>query len=179
MKLLLISLFIASSSLQSIAQRIVENKIDEFTGSTVITTSNHSLFVKGLGTEGASYRLQKIDGITILRMRYGRSKVFSVPEGGSIIFLLENGETFTMRSTDYRISEPNSTSDALVPNWSASISYVSEDDPTLETLEANRVSKIRIYLSDEYEDYEIKPKIAAILQRAVKLVNETSVRGSR
>lgn len=151
------------------AQKItIESKVDEFTGSTIITSSNLSLYVRGLGSETISYRVQKIDSNTILRIAYGTHDVFSVPEGGELMLLLDNKETFTVYSVDYDIAEPNFSAG---PKWSARLSYISVADPQLKILEKNKVTKIRFYFTGGFREYEIKPKMADILMKAVTMVN--------
>lgn len=174
MKLLLLFLMASTSGY---SQYVAVNTIDEFTGDRKIQvncmTGNHwgesDKVTKGLFNHvylTAQYIQSKNSDIGIkfftLNIKNQTSGTCLSKENGKSIFLFEDKSTLECK----QISETTCKSADLLANYAI-------DSEELSILITKKLQKIRIYTTDGYVDYEIKPEKIEALQQTFLVLKQT------
>jgi hypothetical protein len=154
------------------AQKIVENKIDDFTHDSVKVTSWAPL-VNNFGPNmKMRTRVWVIGenlflGVTLVRP----GPDMEMTEGANLMFKTQAGNIITLRNSKDQLSCTGCAARGLygsnAPGLVLSFPVSRED---MRILAAQRVAKIRIDLVDGYWEHDVKNKLAEKLQKQIGLV---------
>ncbi len=171
MKQFIVIIFIATLSFSLNAQKLVENKIDEFTKHTVKRTSWEDLLYSMKGN--AYFRISKINDSYFFDLKYADGTVFSIDKNAELMLKLDNDSIFKLTNLEFTITSNGAGAIGLAGSnrEGISVSYVSFNDPKFITLINHKVKKFRINTTSGYIEDEVKPKFAEKIVTAVKLVN--------
>lgn len=157
------------------SQKLIENKIDEFTKQSVQKTSWETLFST---MEGTSYfRTSKIDNILFIQLKFRlnegfETKAFSIEKDQELMFKTKEEEIISlknMKSTTTCVG-----CGAISFNASKALGidvYYQINEEQFNTLKNVPIEKIRIYTDIGYKEFEIKKKNALLLSNSLKLIN--------
>lgn len=180
MKYFILTLF----SLSCFSQNISTNKIDDFTGDHVITTSfskgNKFKFSDAIDKEkslffSAGYYNTKSTGlefycITLMLSLHTQKTTCLSDNGSKAIFLFDDKSTFEF----IYLSKTECGSSTLSGTF-----YAAKDKEDIENTKDNfiklstkNVSKIRIQTTEGYIDYEIKPEDTEWIKNHFKIILE-------
>lgn len=167
----LIYVFILTFFTQSVfSQTLVENKVDEFTKTSVKRTSWDVICAKsGLYVYSRASKLNESRIIT-LRIMMGTS-VFSIRKDAKLMLKLSNDSIVTLYNSEYALSCRGCGSINIVGynNPGVSVDYfISKTD--YQTLLESRVVKLRVYASDGYSEGDIKKKNSEEIYKQLKLI---------
>jgi len=167
--LLLITLILSVLSLQSFAQKLEENKVDDFTNKSIKKTSWEVLYTTF--TANAYFSISSIDRIKYFDFRYQNGSVFSIDNGQELMFKLDNGDILKVQNLKYTLTCTGCGAKGLTGSGTQGIevSYPFTDEQK-EILKAHKVLKIRFYTNDGYVENDIKDKVADKIQQAIKLI---------
>lgn len=164
-KFFLILMLVPLISSYSHAQKIVEDKIDEFTNTSVKRTSQEVLF--RAFTEGFGYCIARINQSTFMEVYFSMGRVFAIDEGAELMFKLSDGSVVTLFNSKYDLSN-------LYSMGGSSYYYVRLTFPLRETeikaLKSTPISKLRIYTTDGYFERDVKEKAAKKFIKCLSLV---------
>ena len=166
---LLVVTLIWTSSL-TFGQKLVTNKIDGFTNSSIKRTSYERL---NWSTSFVGYfRISKINENTYfdLKMMINTS-VFSINKGQEIMFKFFSGEIIKLPNIEYAITCTGCGAKGFAGSEGQGIkvSYILEKEQ-FEKLKNNIVETVRIYTTDGYVESSIAEKYYKKLQKALILV---------
>lgn len=154
------------------AQKLEENKKDEFTNNVVKRTSWEPL--KQTMKDYYFFRITKINEVTYFdfKMMVIGGKVFSINKGQELMFKLSNDEIVKLSNLEYTISCKGCGAKGLSGSEAEGIqvSYIIEES-LLEKLKSGLVVKLRVYTTDGYREEDIKEKNAATIKAALTLVD--------
>jgi len=177
MKKILLLLFIFPTML--FAQKIEENRKDEFKGTSIIGTSYETLIAKGStwlsNQTTVKYRFVKINGTygIQVKMVYNQGKVFSIDKDAELIFKFNDGTITTFNAVDYAVANEGG---AATGAWGSAlygvfVSFLSVEDPNLDNILNKTLTGARIYTDEGYvEDVAIKDKVASVFNNSIKLI---------
>lgn len=146
-------------SLPIYSQKIIEDKIDDFTNKSIVRTewekisSNSDLYL--------NVRISKIDGTCFLELKFFPKGVSSIDTKDDMSFMLESGEVINLRSTKYQLSNYGDGAIGIIGSQALGFHIdclVSEAD--IQKFKNNLIKKIRINKSEGYAESDIKPKFA-------------------
>jgi hypothetical protein len=153
-------------------QKLKENKVDEFTGRIIKSTSLEYIvneqpmfgnpFIFGI-------QIERIDSLIVLKAELQLRGVFSIRKDQDLMFKLEEGKMVTLKNNEYVISERYG--DRQIAHINYVIGYINEGSETLELMKNYKVAKLRIYTSDGYIDKEIKEKNQDIIKKCIEIVD--------
>lgn len=166
--LLIISALCSTQTL--FAQKLKENKVDEFTKNSVKRTSWETLTTNMQFT--AQYRLSQINKDKLFDFKIIQGgKVLGMKKGEEMMLKLENGEIVTLTSLESATSCVGCGSTNIVGSAAQGISVTySLSDEAYSKLTGNKVDKVRIYTTDGYLEKEVKDKAANTLQTTLSLI---------
>ena len=154
------------------AQKLVEDKTDEFTKTYVKRTDWCPLHKKkGSARPHRSYfRISKLnDDVYFDLMMMLNNQVYSIKEGDQIMFLFEDKSVVTISNLKHTVSEIGGGTDQYggSANYGTTTSYkLSKED--IEKLSKGWITKFRIYTSLGYsefeEDYNLNPHLKKCLE---------------
>ena len=158
------------------AQKIKVDEIDKFTKQHKVFTTEAAL------REGMDFQAyifgQKYDNDCYLTVRLSigsgkTGKVFSVPEGASMIFVLDNDETLDIKNAEYELSSIGAAAKGLSGSQSfgAVIKY-KLNEQALKVLAQQKIKAYRIYLSDSYIEADANERQSERLYKIVNLIND-------
>lgn len=162
-----IGLFIVQSIA---AQKIAENKVDEFTKNTVKRTSWEA--IQRTSTLTAYCRVSKINDVVYLELRCMLGGyVFAIDKGDKLMLMTDTDSVITLLNGKYEISckgcgSINITGSAL---QGAELSYLVSNDE-FNFLLNNRVKKLRLYTTKGYVEAELKDKFSETLMKEFALI---------
>lgn len=176
MKYLIVSLLVLSS-LSLKAQRIEENKIDDFTKTRVTRTSWNYLYKSGgwvplwLGV-----RVSKINDTYWLNLKImNGGHVESILEGAKFMLMLSNDSVVELANSAYAISCTGCGAIGFVGSagqgLAADFMIRNNDVPSLMN---NPIKKVRIYLSDGYEEGALKGALVDLIMDDIKMINNVN-----
>jgi hypothetical protein len=154
-------------------QKLVENKIDDFTHQRVVATSWNP-FVKNFGPNlKMQTRLWTDDETTFLGVKLMRpGPDMEIKEGAELKFKTEGDSIITLRNSKDQYSCNGCGAMGMLgtdaPGLDLSF-YIRRDQ--LQFLATHRVLKVRIDLADGYWEHDVKDKLAARLQKQISLLN--------
>ena len=164
------SILILLSSVQSFAQKIVENKIDEFTKHSVKRTSWDGLTRIG-GLNDSFTRLEKIEDTYWLNLKMMSSNVNSINKDAELMLMTVTDSIVTLYNHEFQITCTGCGSIGLVGSSGQgfNISFLISEDK-VEYLMKNAVKKIRIYTTDGYIDKEVPEKNQKKFMKQLELI---------
>lgn len=165
----IILLILIFSSLTGYCQKIVENKIDDFTKKSIVRTDWENL--SGMTSLHFSTRVSKIEETGYLSIKIFTQGVTSVTKDHEILLMAENGEILTLHSLEYVISGYGDGANGLIGSKVLGMNItcvLSEKD--INFLKDNVIKKVRINSSNGYMEEALKAKKASKLQDMMKLV---------
>lgn len=166
-KILLLTFSLISFS--SFSQKIVENKIDDFTKKGIVRTDWENL--SGMSSLHFSTRISKIDDKGYLNIKVFTQSVTSVTKDHDILLMAENGEILTLHSLEHVISGYGDGANGIVGSKVLGLHItcaLAEND--ISFLKNNIIKKVRINSSNGYMEDDIKAKNGKKLQQMVLLV---------
>lgn len=163
-------LLICCISVSAFGQTLVENKIDEFTNSSIKRTSWERFLRPKNGS--AFFRFSKINENTFLDFKYMDGRVFSIDENAQMMIKLEDGTIFTIYNLKYVITTLGGGAIGLIGSEAPGIntSYISDLDPDFNILSEKKISKVRFYTSRGYLENEVRPRDAEKIIKAISLI---------
>lgn len=170
MKRILILLFLLPTS--TFAQRIVEDKIDEFTKSHKVYTSWERLLYNFDGN--SFYRFRKIDSLILFDFKYQKNgNVQSIPTNASFYFKLSNDSIIELKCIEGVVSGKGDGAIGISGSgmYGLNAKYkITRNE--IEKLKIADLSKVRFYLRDSYIEFEVNKKYSTIFKAALILLNE-------
>ena len=175
LKIILFGLIFLTPKL-SIAQTIVENKIDEFTNHKIVRSSWETLNISWKYT--GYFRISQINETMYFDLKMGiaegmsKGKIFSIGENQEIMFKIESGEIIKLKNLRHEVTciGCGAIGHAGSGGYGLSVSFVLPKE-NAEKLKNNKVVKIRIYTTDGYVEDDTKEKHAEKIRIALKLFN--------
>ena len=164
-KILLILLFIFS--INSFAQKIEKNELDEFTKDLIIETEWQTLTSEFGGY--SYFRIKKINDFTFLELRFFlKDGFYSIKKGDKLMLMKENKDVFEIYAIDHYISCIGCASVGLVGSKAFGIrpAYIISEE-SLNQLKKSKIIKFRIYTADGYRDFELTEKKDKRLKDAI------------
>lgn len=154
------------------AQKIVEDKKDEFTGAIVKRTN--WIQVAGGAFEATFYiRAGRVDSTNYLYLRiiYGSRIVYSIPEGAKLMLKMQDASVITLENTEYQLSTRGGGAIDLIGSDApgTKTTYPVSDEDVAKLINTP-IIKLRCYLSDSYFEDEIKDKKAKQIQQLFSLL---------
>lgn len=167
-KLLLLAAWVLP--LCATAQKLVENKVDDFTKAKVKRTTWEPIC-----REAGFYAYAKASSINdqnILSIKFmGKGSVYSISEKDQIMIMLQNDSIISLNCMKYTLSCKGCGATGLVGSnaygISADYAFTSEQRDFLIN---NKVKKIRVYTSVGYSEGEIKEKFAETFIKELELI---------
>lgn len=152
------------------AQRLVENKVDDFTKKAVKKTSWETICRKGSFWTYA--QASKVDSFRYLRFKImSNYDVYSVNENDELMLKLDNDSIITLKCLKYTISCRGCGSIGLVGSAAPGIEVIfSLNDPEYETLLHRKVVKMRLYTSKGYMEADMKESLSDVLIKELQLI---------
>lgn len=150
-------IFLSTASIYS--QKIVENKVDEFTKNSIIRTDWEKLY--GSLDIWMSSRLSKIDDSYFIQIKIITKKVTSVSADENISFMLDNDEIINLKNIKHTISCYGCGATGLAGSQALGIEIgcnINSDD--MEKFKSHTVKKIRINTSGGYLQEDINEKLS-------------------
>jgi len=166
---LLITTMLTIISLQSFAQKLEENKVDDFTNKSVKRTSWETLYTTF--TANAYFRISNIDNTKYFDFKYQNGTVFSIDNGQELMFKLNNGDIVKVVNLNYTLTCTGCGAKGFTGSGAQGIevSYPISDEQ-LKELKANKIVKVRFYTNDGYVENDIKDKAAEKIEQSLSLV---------
>lgn len=152
------------------SQKLVENKIDEFTKHAVKRTSWEILMEK-FGTT-IYIRFSKIDSIEVLDLKIMLGgKVFAVSDGETLMLKLSNDSIMKLNTVSYEVACIGCGARGLPGSaaYGVHVKYII-DETNHELLKKYKIKKVRLYTTDGYHEEEVTKKRESILQETIVLV---------
>jgi hypothetical protein len=162
--------FLILITISSFGQKIEENKIDEFTKTSIKRTSWETLNMTMSYT--AYFRISLIENIEYFDLKLMIPyKSVSISEGQNIMFMLENNEILTLKNlkTAYSCTGCGARGFSGSAAPGVSISYLINTDQ-IKLLKANKIKKIRIYTNDGYIENELKDKFDNFIKNSLLII---------
>ena len=161
------------------AQKIIENKVDEFTDISIVRTDLNTLISKGSSwvqnKTTVKYGFVKTNGSIQLniKMVMNGGDVFSINEDDRIIFLYENGNKSEYYPLESVVAGQGDASTGLWGSelWGVNTYYNSETG--FSDLLKNKISKIRIYTDEGYIEDDVKSKLDKEIKKSLELIIKT------
>jgi hypothetical protein len=155
---------------KSFGQKLEENKVDDFTKSSVKRTSWES-FYSSLGSGNAHFRFSLVGDSETFDFRLMRDKVFSIDKDMQIMLKLDNGDIVTLNNLEYTITCNGCGAVGFAGSQAEGIDVrYPIDKEQVAKLKAGKVVKVRVYTGDGYIDQDIKDKNAAKITAALNLL---------
>lgn len=153
------------------AQKIVENKIDEFTKHRVIRTSWEELAYKFNGSMYAHTRLSHIDSIYFLELKYVGNSTNGMMEDAEFMLKLSNDSIVTLRNLKYKLQCTGCGAIGINSAGRLGLDVDFKITPEqLRLLSNNNIVKVRIYLSGGFIEEEISNKDGGKLPKQAALI---------
>lgn len=155
----------------SYGQKLEENKVDDFTKSTIKRTSWETLNSTMKFT--AFFRVSKINDAEYFDLKLMMlNKIFSITEGQEIMFKFDDDEILTLKNSKTAVTctgcGARGFSGSAAPGISVSYQMNKEQKALLAT---KKITKIRIYTSDGYIENDLKEKFDESIKKSVVLVD--------
>ena len=154
----------------NIAQNIVENKVDEFTKTSIKRTSWENLTSSIIYT--TYFRFSKINNELFFDLKLIDGTVFYISEGQEIMFKLSNDEILTLNNFKSEHTCTGCGAKGFVGSTGNGIqvSYPLNKEH-FELLKKYDVLKIRIYTSEGYREDELKTKNLKKFKKGLSIID--------
>lgn len=157
-------------SINALGQKIVEDKVDDFTGDSILKTSWETINMSNKFT--AYCRISKInkDFFFDLKLMIGGT-VFSIDEKQNLMFKLDNDEIITLSNLKYSITCNGCGAKGIIGSQIQGImvSYPINKEKIIKLKKYNTL-KIRIYTNDGYVENELKSKHSKRIKKTMSLL---------
>lgn len=152
------------------SQKIVENKIDDFTKNKVVRTDWEKICVS---RDLYLYsRISKIDESYYIEMKIPTNYVTSIDTNDDVSFMFENNEIINLKSTEYKITCYGCGSIGLAGSAALGLGFSCKiSNLDIEKFKNSLVKKIRIYKSGGYSEDELKSKNSEKLKAMFVLIS--------
>ena len=153
------------------AQKIVEDKVDEFTKKHVKRSSWENF---GFSSGFSGYtRVEKIDGTIWLNLRFMTGGVVAMKDGAKFMLMTKTDSVITLYNNTYEISCSGCGAIGLVGSAAQglNVSFMLPESKIVYLIQ-NGLKKIRLYTTDGYVEREIKEKHVKSLLRQLELVSQ-------
>jgi len=170
MKKAVLVLLLATITQSLLAQKIVKNEVDEFTGHSVKETSWTTFTSK---SKLYSYtRLRKVDNTCFLGFKMvTKGVVCSVKEGETLFFKLSNNEIMKVTNLDHEITSVGAGAASV--SWSNVLGLhlkCSLNKDQIAKLNKHNIVKVRVNTSVGYIEAELKEKQSLKFKKALALL---------
>lgn len=165
------TIILFSFSLIAFSQTIIEERIDEFTGDTIVRTSWETLHA---GFDFASYfRVTWInsDFYFELKLMVAGGKVFSINKNDEIILKFNDGSIMKINAMKYGITSIGAGARGLSGSnaMGLEMNYFLQNR-NIKILDKKLIEKMRIYLTDSYIECKLSKRNSKKIQNAVKML---------
>lgn len=168
MKKLVLFIFLLSLSLCSYSQKITKNTTDEFTGSSLVQTSDVDV------TDDFWCSVTKVNSVYILNLYFnGGDNTYTSEKDDELLLKLKSGEIISLKNREIVSSEliKNTINGIYYSHFTISPTYII-DTEQLNKLKNNPIQTIRLSLSRKKADGVVTGKHA---QKLMKLFNLLSI----
>lgn len=151
------------------SQKIVENKVDEFTKKSIVRTDWEK--ISSTSELYLNVRVNKIDSISFLELRFFTNGVASIDKNHDISFMLDNGEIINLHSAQYEISNYGDGAIGIVGSNVLGLGIeclLTETD--IEKFKNHTITKVRINTSVGYFQNDVKSKFSEKFKGLFQLV---------
>jgi hypothetical protein len=169
-KTLLILIILVNITLRSIAQKLEENKKDDFTNDSIKHTSWET-FCSSF-TINSHFRMSQINNQKTFDVKIMLDKMFFIDEDAKMMLKLASGEVVTLQNL--KAAKTCSGCGAIgfrgseAPGIEVVYPMTKED---VEKLKANKVVKVRIYTSLGYLEEDVKDKNSEKIGKSLTLLD--------
>ena len=152
-----------------LGQSIAEDKIDEFTKTSIKRTSWESLTSSIIYT--SYFRFSKINDDFFLDIKLIDGNVFSIDEGQKIMFKLSNDKILALQNLEHQITCTGCGAKGFVGSTGQGIqvSYPLNKE-NFDMLKEYDVLKIRIYTSEGFREGDLKTKNLKKFKKGLSLI---------
>jgi len=169
MKKASITIIILLITVLGYSQKIVEDKVDEFTKDKIIRTDWEKLSNKqNIYTNS---RVSKINDTYYLELRVITTSVSSINTNDDISFMFDDGTIVNLHSTEYHITGYGDGAIGLIGSSALGFSIdclLSTTD--IEKFKSNSIVKFRINKSEGYSESEVSKKHSGIIKKMFQLI---------
>lgn len=158
--------------LLSTGQKIVENRVDDFTHHKIVRTNWEALVQKFGGHNIIHARMSRINDAIFLDYRFMYDgSVIAVDEGANLMIKTDGDSVVTLKNMRYQISCKGCGTTGFTGNGlqGLDLSFPLTGDQAHYLL-LHKAVKVRIYTTDGYIEDEVKEKSAGILIGEIKLI---------
>jgi len=170
-KYIQLALLLILFSTSLFAQKIKKREVDKFTKNKVVKTSWETINADLKFT--CSIRGTKINESYYLdfKIMMGMGGVFAVPDGESIMLLLENEEVIKIHNPEHTISSVGAGATGMMGSGSDGVFLsckVAQEQ--LESIAKSNITKVRIYTTDGYVEANINNRKAKKANKVIDLI---------
>jgi len=155
------------------AQKIEENKIDEFTKHHILRTSWE--FLSHAGGFYTHVRISNIEKTYYLDFKWIHDgEVDAIPEGSKMMLKMDNDSIVTLTTLQSAVScrGCGAVGFAGSTGYGYELTFVI-DEKALDELDRSTIKKIRIYTPDGYVEHEIKGKNSSLVVNELALIHNS------
>jgi hypothetical protein len=176
MKMIAISIAIITANTLT-AQTIKEDKLDEFTKNRVKRTSWEPLSKRGsIYTHVSAVKINNSFYLDLKVMLAGGPKggsIFSVNDGKSIMFKLQNDTILSLTNPKYEIACLGCGAVGLIGSQAYGVRIsIPLNQSQYDFLASNKITKFRLYTTDGYVESEIKDNFQNIVIKEFQLIGQ-------
>lgn len=162
-------LVLSFTMLQLSSQTLEVNKVDEFTGVKIKSTSWEKL-TNNKAIFKSYICLRKIDSTSFVNLKIAADFIFSVHKGSELMFKLESGDIIKLSNRSYNISSRGEGSiNARTADMYGTNTRYLVTLPQLDSLKNNRIVKIRVYLSRGYIEGDVDQEESSLFGKSIDL----------
>lgn len=168
MKKLVLFIFILIIPIHSYSQKITKNTSDEFTGSSIVQTSDVDI------ANDFWCSVTKVNSVYILNLYFnGGNNTYTCDKDDELLLKLKSGEIISLKNRELATSEliKNTINGSYYSHFTISPKYII-DTEQLNKLKSNPIQTIRLSLSRKKADGVVNGKHA---QKLMKLFNLFSI----
>lgn len=154
---------------ESYGQKIVEQKIDDFTGDEIIVTSWEPL--RKSMKMNASISLRVVNGLAYIGLKTMFGGVYSIGEGDELMFKLKNDKVISVKNMEYTLTCTGCGATGLMGSGAPGTkTYYPITKKQMDEILASPATKVRVYLSDGYEEDKLNSKNYGTLKELIELI---------
>lgn len=165
MKNLALFIFFLFISLNLFSQKITKNTTDEFTGSSIVQTSDVDI------ANDFWCSLKKINSVCILNLYFnGGKNIYTSNKDDELLIKFTNGEIISLKNRELVTAEliQNTINGRYYSHFTISPTYII-DTEQLNKLKNNPIQTIRLSLSEKYADGAVNERNAKKLMKLFNL----------
>lgn len=165
MKNLVLFIFFLSVSLNLFSQKITKNTTDEFTGSSIVQTSDVDI------SDDFWCSVKKVNSVYILNLYFnGGKSIYTSNKDDELLIKFISGEIISLQNRELVTSEliQNTINGRYFSHFTISPTYVI-DSEQLNKLKNNPIQTIRLSLSGKYADGAVNERSAKKLMKLFNL----------